>query len=202
MFEGVHADVNDLYFIDAHTYTQWLLTSVSLHPVASGRYRPGKDKPDPKTWKANFRCALNSLPDVCELHEHSRKRGNNAFRVYKMMPSAQPQRRRRGDAWMDEEHTQTGSAGAPVWAILWCAFSHSSVRLRAEAVQQIWRKASESTWCCWRCVPCLATLFHQNHLRPGAERGHTLRRLTWHLSNTQWGPVLLLSLLLFLPAVW
>lgn len=63
---------------------------------ASGRYRPGKDKPDPKTWKANFRCALNSLPDVCELREHSRKRGSNAYRVYRMLPSAQTHRRRRG----------------------------------------------------------------------------------------------------------
>ena len=62
----------------------------------SGRYRPGKDKPDPKTWKANFRCALNSLPDICELQEHSRKRGSNAYRVYRMMPSTQTHRRRRG----------------------------------------------------------------------------------------------------------
>lgn len=63
---------------------------------APGRYRPGKDKPDPKTWKANFRCALNSLPDICELREHSRKRGTNAYRVYRMLPSAQTHRRRRG----------------------------------------------------------------------------------------------------------
>lgn len=63
---------------------------------SSGRYRPGKDKPDPKTWKANFRCALNSLPDICELQEHSRKRGSNAYRVYRMMPSTQTHRRRRG----------------------------------------------------------------------------------------------------------
>lgn len=76
---------------------------MSLFLVASGRYHPGKDKPDPKTWKANFRCALNSLPDVCELHEHSRKRGNNAFRVYRMMPSMQPRRRRRGDECICKE---------------------------------------------------------------------------------------------------
>lgn len=62
----------------------------------TGRYHPGKDKPDPKTWKANFRCALNSLSDICELQEHSRKRGSNAYRVYRMMPSTQTHRRRRG----------------------------------------------------------------------------------------------------------
>ncbi|KAF7656954.1 hypothetical protein LDENG_00033990, partial [Lucifuga dentata] len=59
------------------------------------RYHPGKDKPDPKTWKANFRCALNSLPDICELQEHSRKRGSNAYRVYRMLPSTHTHRRRR-----------------------------------------------------------------------------------------------------------
>lgn len=62
----------------------------------TGRYRPGKDKPDPKTWKANFRCALNSLSDVCELREHSRKRGSNAYRVYRMLPTSQTHRRKRG----------------------------------------------------------------------------------------------------------
>ncbi|XP_035484260.1 interferon regulatory factor 1a [Scophthalmus maximus] len=73
---------------DATLFRSW-----AMH---TGRYRPGKDKPDPKTWKANFRCALNSLPDVCELREHSRKRGSNAYRVYRMLPSAQTHRRRRG----------------------------------------------------------------------------------------------------------
>ncbi|XP_058485962.1 interferon regulatory factor 1a [Solea solea] len=72
---------------DATLFRSW-----AMH---TGRYRPGKDKPDPKTWKANFRCALNSLPDICELREHSRKRGINAFRVYRMLPSTQTHRRRR-----------------------------------------------------------------------------------------------------------
>ncbi|XP_028257958.1 interferon regulatory factor 1-like [Parambassis ranga] len=73
---------------DATLFRSW-----AMH---TGRYRPGKDKPDPKTWKANFRCALNSLPDICELREHSRKRGTNAYRVYRMLPSSQSHRRRRG----------------------------------------------------------------------------------------------------------
>ncbi|KAM4592976.1 interferon regulatory factor 2-like isoform 1-T1 [Odontesthes bonariensis] len=71
---------------DATLFRSW-----AMH---TGRYRPGKDEPDPKTWKANFRCALNSLPDVCELREHSRKRGSNAYRVYRMLPSSQRRRRR------------------------------------------------------------------------------------------------------------
>nr|WBA88922.1 interferon regulatory factor 11 [Epinephelus akaara] len=73
---------------DATLFRSW-----AMH---TGRYRPGKDKPDPKTWKANFRCALNSLPDIFELREHSRKRGSNAYRVYRMLPSTQTRRRRRG----------------------------------------------------------------------------------------------------------
>ncbi|XP_075906649.1 uncharacterized protein LOC142904431 [Nelusetta ayraudi] len=73
---------------DATLFRSW-----AIH---TGRFRPGKDKPDPKTWKANFRCALNSLPDICELQEHSRKRGNNAYRVYRMLPSVHTHRRRRG----------------------------------------------------------------------------------------------------------
>uniref|UniRef100_A0A667WTT5 Interferon regulatory factor 1a n=1 Tax=Myripristis murdjan TaxID=586833 RepID=A0A667WTT5_9TELE len=73
---------------DATLFRSW-----AMH---TGRYHPGKDKPDPKTWKANFRCALNSLPDICELREHSRKRGSNAYRVYRMLPNMQTHRRRRG----------------------------------------------------------------------------------------------------------
>ncbi|XP_007559133.1 interferon regulatory factor 1-like [Poecilia formosa] len=72
---------------DATLFRSW-----AMH---TGKYRPGRDKPDPKTWKANFRCALNSLPDICELREHSRKRGSNAYRVYRMLPSSQTRRRRR-----------------------------------------------------------------------------------------------------------
>lgn len=61
-----------------------------------GRYKPGTDKPDPKTWKANFRCALNSLPDVKELPEKSIKKGHNAFRVYALLPHSTALKRRRG----------------------------------------------------------------------------------------------------------
>lgn len=45
------------------------------------------DQPDPKTWKANFRCAMNSLPDIEEVKDKSIKKGSNAFRVYKMLSS-------------------------------------------------------------------------------------------------------------------
>ncbi|XP_053727307.1 interferon regulatory factor 1-like isoform X1 [Synchiropus splendidus] len=81
--------------------------------VHTGRYRPGIDKPDPKTWKANFRCALNSLPDVGELRELSRKRGSDACRVYKMLPRFERQhphsRRQRGHPASEEVCSQAES---------------------------------------------------------------------------------------------
>ncbi|XP_022064862.1 interferon regulatory factor 1a [Acanthochromis polyacanthus] len=89
---------------DATLFRSW-----AMH---TGRYRPGKDKPDPKTWKANFRCALNSLPDICELREHSRKKGNNAYRVYRMLPSSQTYRRRRGLRFFSRPRERQTSLGA------------------------------------------------------------------------------------------
>uniref|UniRef100_UPI0031F5DB22 Interferon regulatory factor n=1 Tax=Danio rerio TaxID=7955 RepID=UPI0031F5DB22 len=62
---------------DATLFRNW-----AIH---TGRYKPGIDKPDPKTWKANFRCALNSLTDVKELQDRSIKKGHNAFRVYALL---------------------------------------------------------------------------------------------------------------------
>ncbi|XP_042614707.1 interferon regulatory factor 2-like isoform X1 [Cyprinus carpio] len=62
---------------DAPLFMNW-----AIH---TGKYRPGIDKPDPKTWKANFRCAMNSLPDIEEVKDKSMKKGNNAFRMYRML---------------------------------------------------------------------------------------------------------------------
>ncbi|XP_077333421.1 interferon regulatory factor 2 isoform X2 [Lithobates pipiens] len=66
---------------DAPLFRNW-----AIH---TGKYQPGIDKPDPKTWKANFRCAMNSLPDIEEVKDKSMKKGNNAFRVYRMIPIAE-----------------------------------------------------------------------------------------------------------------
>nr|XP_016849547.1 PREDICTED: interferon regulatory factor 2 [Anolis carolinensis] len=63
---------------DAPLFRNW-----AIH---TGKYQPGVDKAYPKTWKAHFRCAMNSLPDIEEVKDKSIKKGNNAFRVYRMLP--------------------------------------------------------------------------------------------------------------------
>lgn len=60
-----------------------LFRSWAIH---TGRYKAGEKEPDPKTWKANFRCAMNSLPDVEEVKDQSRNKGSSAVRVYRMLP--------------------------------------------------------------------------------------------------------------------
>ncbi|XP_078252797.1 interferon regulatory factor 2 isoform X1 [Rhinoraja longicauda] len=57
--------------------------------VHTGKYHHGIDKPDPKTWKANFRCAMNSLPDIEEVKDKSIKKGSHAYRVYRMLPATE-----------------------------------------------------------------------------------------------------------------
>ncbi|XP_078329513.1 uncharacterized protein LOC111100791 isoform X1 [Crassostrea virginica] len=47
----------------------------------TGRHHDGNHK----RWKANFRCALNSLPDVIELKDLGVRKGDNAFKVYKFI---------------------------------------------------------------------------------------------------------------------
>lgn len=53
--------------------------------IHSGRYRKGYDKPDPRRWKANFRCALNALPDIRELANQGIARGQDAYKVYQIL---------------------------------------------------------------------------------------------------------------------
>ncbi|NXI91559.1 IRF1 factor, partial [Psophia crepitans] len=60
-----------------------LFRSWAIH---TGRYKVGEKDPDPKTWKANFRCAMNSLPDIEEVKDKSINKGSSAVRVYRMLP--------------------------------------------------------------------------------------------------------------------
>ncbi|XP_030649422.1 interferon regulatory factor 1b [Chanos chanos] len=65
---------------DASLFMEW-----AIH---TGKYKPGVTKPDPKTWKANFRCAMNSLPDIVEVKDKSVNKGCGAVRVYQMLPNS------------------------------------------------------------------------------------------------------------------
>ncbi|CAN2390414.1 interferon regulatory factor 1 [Pristimantis euphronides] len=61
-----------------------LFRSWAIH---TGKFKVGEKEPDPKTWKANFRCAMNSLPDIKEVKDRSIYKGSSAVRVYKMLPA-------------------------------------------------------------------------------------------------------------------
>nr|KAG5696022.1 hypothetical protein BaRGS_013928 [Batillaria attramentaria] len=50
----------------------------------TGIFKDG-DTPEPKRWKANFRCALHSLPDVKELTSPDDRKGRNASRTYRFL---------------------------------------------------------------------------------------------------------------------
>lgn len=52
---------------------------------SAGKYIEGQAC-DPKTWKANFRCAMNSLPDIEEVKDKSINKGHQAVRVFRMLP--------------------------------------------------------------------------------------------------------------------
>ncbi|KAM9788585.1 uncharacterized protein ACB057_013131 [Neosynchiropus ocellatus] len=73
---------------DACLFRDW-----ALH---TGKYVEGQQE-DPKTWKANFRCAMNSLPDIEEVKDRSVNKGHMAARVYRMLPA-----KRRGETVQGE----------------------------------------------------------------------------------------------------
>ncbi|XP_037835161.1 interferon regulatory factor 1b isoform X2 [Kryptolebias marmoratus] len=64
---------------DASLFKEW-----AIH---TGKYSQGQTC-DPKTWKANFRCAMNSLPDIEEVKDRSINKGQQAMRVFRMLPAA------------------------------------------------------------------------------------------------------------------
>ncbi|XP_030051219.1 zinc finger protein 221 isoform X2 [Microcaecilia unicolor] len=77
-----HASLNSWVMeTDACLFRNWA--------VHTGRYQLGEQKP--ANWKATFRCALNSLPDIEEVKGKSVNRGSSAIRVYRMLPEL-PQR--------------------------------------------------------------------------------------------------------------
>ncbi|XP_068600186.1 interferon regulatory factor 1b [Brachionichthys hirsutus] len=74
---------------DACLFKEW-----AIH---TGKYMEGQAS-DPKTWKANFRCAMNSLPDIEEVKNQSINKGHQAMRVYRMLPITPKSRDKRRKA--------------------------------------------------------------------------------------------------------
>ncbi|RDD38230.1 Interferon regulatory factor 2 [Trichoplax sp. H2] len=70
---------------DASLFRAW-----AIH---TGKFSPDRDEPKPKVWKANFRCALNSLHDVEQITEDSITKGNDAVKVYRFLDGG----KRKGD---------------------------------------------------------------------------------------------------------
>lgn len=56
-----------------------------MKKISAGKYAEGR-MCDAKTWKANFRCAMNSLADIEEMKKMSVNKGHQAVRVFKMLP--------------------------------------------------------------------------------------------------------------------
>ncbi|KAK9536894.1 hypothetical protein VZT92_006647 [Zoarces viviparus] len=71
---------------DANLFKQW-----AIH---TGKHVEGQAC-DPKTWKANFRCAMNSLPDIEEVKDKSINKGHQAVRVFRMLPASPKSRDKR-----------------------------------------------------------------------------------------------------------
>ncbi|XP_051793805.1 interferon regulatory factor 1b isoform X2 [Acanthochromis polyacanthus] len=74
---------------DACLFKKW-----AIH---TGKYMEGQTC-DPKTWKANFRCAMNSLPDIEEVKDKSVNKGHQAVRVFRMLPLTLKSRDKRSKA--------------------------------------------------------------------------------------------------------
>ena len=82
--------VSKLYVLTASIH--FLLTCTFV--VITGRFNP--KKPDPKKWKANFRCALNSLGEAVEMKTLSKKKGVVAFKIYQLFDKKQNKQRHKG----------------------------------------------------------------------------------------------------------
>ncbi|XP_049318837.1 interferon regulatory factor 10 [Astyanax mexicanus] len=53
--------------------------------VYKGKYREGRDKPDPSAWKTRLRCALNKSTDFREVPERSQLDISEPYKVYRVL---------------------------------------------------------------------------------------------------------------------
>ncbi|XP_056140504.1 interferon regulatory factor 1b isoform X2 [Lampris incognitus] len=115
---------------DACLFKKW-----AIH---TGKFQEGKTSADPKTWKANFRCAMNSLPDIEEVKNKSINKGQEAVRVYRMLPvtskhkdkrsKAEAKQRRKSSSVKSEDMYDTDSQSP--------ASAHSSLNSEISSTQE------------------------------------------------------------------
>ncbi|KAK7899417.1 hypothetical protein WMY93_020270 [Mugilogobius chulae] len=60
---------------DAPLFMRW-----AIH---TGKYHPGEERPNPRMWKTNFRCALNSLSDIVEVKDKCIRRDQTPLEFIK-----------------------------------------------------------------------------------------------------------------------
>ncbi|NXH11334.1 IRF1 factor, partial [Bucco capensis] len=89
-----------------------LFRSWAIH---TGRYKVGEKDPDPKTWKANFRCAMNSLPDIEEVKDKSINKGSSAVRVYRMLPPLTKDQKKERKSKSSREARSRSKRKASAW---------------------------------------------------------------------------------------
>ncbi|XP_041865138.1 interferon regulatory factor 1b isoform X2 [Melanotaenia boesemani] len=105
---------------DACLFKEW-----AIH---TGKYKEGQTC-DPKTWKANFRCAMNSLADIEEVKNRSVNKGHQAVRVFRMLPQTpkckdkqrkvrETKQRKKNTVVKNEDDTDYSDTQSPVNASL------------------------------------------------------------------------------------
>lgn len=57
-----------------------------LWAIHTGKYNESKDKPDHKRWKANFRCAINSVSDLVEIKDEMHRQDGETYKVFQFLP--------------------------------------------------------------------------------------------------------------------
>jgi len=79
-----------VYVISEANCTSYYIREPLNVELFAGKYDPSNE--NPRKWKANFRCALNSLPDVIIVPSLCVRKGKEAYRVFKILPEKIPEK--------------------------------------------------------------------------------------------------------------